>query len=112
MSDAPPLPHSYGRSLAFDTTYFLEYFALDLIMEAIELAGHTGKIDLGTDIAASEFYDSKTNTYNLSKKNGKNDRILTPDQLLETNESLCAKYPLVSIEDPFDQDDFSSYIKM
>ena len=45
-------------------------------MEAIQNSGHSGKIDIGLDVAASEFYDAKANTYNLSQKTGKNDRCL------------------------------------
>ena len=85
---------------------------LELIMEAIKNAGHEGKIDIALDAAASEFYDSKTKMYNLSQKTGKNDRILTPDQLIDLYGSLASKYPIKSIEDPFDQDDFESYTKM
>ena len=76
--------------------------SLDLIMEAIEKSGHTGKIDIGMDPAASEFYDAKTNTYNLSKKTGKNDRIMSSDELLAIYERLTHNYPIVFIEDPYD----------
>lgn len=89
-----------------------EVETLDLIMEAIHKAGHEGKIDIGLDVAASEFYDSKTGKYNMSQKSGKNDRIMTPDELINLYEKLASKYPIKSIEDPFDQDDFDSYVKM
>jgi len=85
---------------------------LELIMEAINASGHAGKIDIGLDVAASEFYDAKTKTYNMSQKTGKNDRIYTPDQLLELFENMVNKYPVVTIEDPYDQDDFAAYTKM
>jgi len=39
---------------------------LELIMEAIQKSGHSGKIEIGLDVAASEFYDAKNKTYNLS----------------------------------------------
>jgi enolase len=52
---------------------------LELITEAIANAGHEGKIKIGLDVAASEFIDAKTKNYNMSVKNGKNDRIYTPD---------------------------------
>jgi enolase len=82
-------------------------------MEAIKNAGHEGKIDIAIDVAASEFYDPKTKNYNMSMKSGKNDRILTPDRFIsEVFENMVKKYPVVSIEDPFDQDDFDSYAKM
>ena len=89
-----------------------ENHCLEIIMEAIENSGHTGKIDIGLDVAASEFYDAQANTYNLSQKTGKNDRIMSPDELLAVYNKISSDYPIVSIEDPFDQDDFSSYIKM
>ena len=81
-------------------------------MEAIENSGHAGKIDIGLDVAASEFYDAKANTYNLSQKMGTTDRVMSPDALLDIFDDLSSRYPIKSIEDPFDQDDFSSYIKM
>ena len=89
-----------------------ENHTLEIVMEAIENSGHLGRIQIGLDVAASEFYDAKTNTYNLSQKTGKNDRIMTPDELLAIYDKMVSDYPIVTIEDPFDQDDFSSYIKM
>ena len=89
-----------------------ENHCLEIIMEAIQNSGHSGKIKIGLDVAASEFYDAKANTYNLSQKTGKDDRIMSPDELLGIYDRLSQNYPIVSIEDPFDQDDFSSYIKM
>jgi enolase len=89
-----------------------EFHTLDIIMEAIENSGHAGKITLGMDVAASEFYNAEEQTYNLSQKTGKNDRILSPDALLDLYDELSQKYPIKSIEDPFDQDDFAAYTKM
>ena len=89
-----------------------ENHTLEIIMEAIQNSGHAGRIDIGLDVAASEFYDAKANTYNLSQKTGANDRIISPDALLDIYDKLSSNYPIVSIEDPFDQDDFTSYIKM
>lgn len=43
-----------------------ENHTLEIIMEAIQNSGHAGRIDIGLDVAASEFYDAKANTYNLS----------------------------------------------
>merc|ERR1712057_25619 len=43
--------------------------ALDVLMEAIEKAVHKDKVKLGTDVAASEFYDAETKLYNLDFKN-------------------------------------------
>lgn len=86
-----------------------ENHTLEIIAEAIQNSGHAGRIDIGLDVAASEFYDAKKHMYNLSQKTGANDRIITPEALIDIYDNLSKKYPIVSIEDPFDQDDFSSY---
>ena len=47
---------------------------LELLREAIDQAGHTGKVQIGMDVAASEFYDESTKKYNLNfKSNNKDD---------------------------------------
>ena len=53
-----------------------ENHTLEIISEALHNSGHDGKVDIGLDVAASEFYDPKNKTYNFSQKTGKNDRIL------------------------------------
>jgi enolase len=89
-----------------------ENHTLEIIMEAIENSGHAGKIDIGLDCAAAEFYDAEAKTYNLGMKNGTTDRIMTPAQLLDVYSNLADKYPIVSIEDPYDQDDFDGFVAM
>jgi enolase len=89
-----------------------ENHTLEIIMEAIQNSGHAGRIDIGLDVAASEFWDAKNKTYNLSQKLGTTERVMTPDALLDLYDNLTQKYPIKTIEDPFDQDDFDSYIKM
>lgn len=88
--------------------------ALDLLMEAIKTSGHEGKIKISMDVAASEFYCSKDKVYDLDFKNtaadGKN--RLTADQFVDYFVNLIQKYPIFSIEDPFDQDDWASYTKL
>ena len=42
--------------------------ALDILVKAIEKAGYTGKIKIGMDVAASEFYDEKEKKYDLNNK--------------------------------------------
>ena len=84
----------------------LEYnnLALDLIMEAIEKSGYTPGVDvfIALDVAASELYDEKTNTYKIDKRN------LTSDELIKYYIALVNKYPIISIEDPFEENDFES----
>jgi enolase len=82
---------------------------LVLISEAIEKAGHTGKVGIGLDVAASEFYHN--GLYDLGKKSGE-DRKLNVDEMIDLYEKMHSNYPILSIEDPFDQDDFPAYQKM
>lgn len=76
---------------------------LDLILEVIENLGYEKKVKLGLDCAASEFFLSNKKKYMIEGK------MLTKEKLIETYESLLKKYPIISIEDPFDQDDFFSW---
>eukprot|EP01056_Protomagalhaensia_sp_Gyna25_P004768 Protomagalhaensia_sp_Gyna_25__4767@NODE_475_length_3333_cov_268_148755_g367_i0_p1_GENE_NODE_475_length_3333_cov_268_148755_g367_i0NODE_475_length_3333_cov_268_148755_g367_i0_p1_ORF_typecomplete_len454_score105_81Enolase_C/PF00113_22/9_3e137Enolase_N/PF03952_16/2_8e58MR_MLE_C/PF13378_6/2e08MAAL_C/PF07476_11/0_00032MR_MLE_N/PF02746_16/0_044MR_MLE_N/PF02746_16/4_1e03_NODE_475_length_3333_cov_268_148755_g367_i015502911 len=86
--------------------------ALNLLTEAIKAAGHEGKVKIGTDIAASEFF--KDGKYDLDFKNPNSDKSkhITGDELAKIYEEFVSKYPMISIEDPFDQDDFESYAKL
>jgi len=88
--------------------------ALQLIQSAVEAAGYTGKIEIGMDCAASEFYNEKDKTYNLDFKNEKADASakISGDQLTQLYTSYIQKYPIVSIEDPFDQDDWDNWSKL
>ena len=83
---------------------------LDLLVTAIEAAGCTGKVKLGMDVASSEFY-TKDGKYDLDFKNpgsaGKG--ALTPDALAALYTSFTKEFPIVSIEDPFEQDDWPAW---
>merc|ERR1719238_1291716 len=85
--------------------------ALDLLMEALAQSGHKDKVKIGTDVAASEFYNAETKKYDLDFKNPE-----SPDSMKKTGAEMIdyymdwiGKYPFVSIEDPFDQDDWENY---
>lgn len=84
---------------------------LTLLMEAIGKAGHTGKITLGMDVAASEFYRAEDSKYDLDFKTANNDgsKRLTGEELTNVYKSFLQNYPMGSIEDPFDQDDWEHY---
>jgi len=84
---------------------------LNLLVDAIAKAGYTGKIQIGMDVAASEFY--KEGKYDLDFKNANSDpsKWLTGPQLSDLYLSFLKDYPIVSIEDGFDQDDWDSWIK-
>lgn len=84
--------------------------ALDLIIAAIEEAGHTGTIRIAIDSASSEFF--KDGKYDLDFKNPNSDpsKWLTGPQLADLYERLLDKYPIVLLEDPFAEDDWDSWV--
>lgn len=90
--------------------------ALKLIQTAVQKAGYEDVIQIGMDVAASEFFDKESGKYNLGFKNAdaKKDSSLikTSDELLRQYKLYAANYGVISIEDPFDQDDFDTYTKM
>lgn len=86
--------------------------ALECVMKAIEVSGHKGSIELATDIAASDFFIEAEKLYNMGKKSGETNKKITGEKHQEFIEKLCGKFPFASIEDPFDQDDFESYVRM
>jgi enolase len=88
------------------------YEGVELLMEAIKQAGYEKEVKIGMDVAASEFM-TKDNKYNLDFKSTAKDasNILSGDKLAELYIDLATKYPIVSIEDPFDQDDWEHYTK-
>ena len=77
----------------------------DLILEAITKAGYVpGKdVMLGIDVAASEFYND--GKYELVGEN----RVLTTEELVEFYVELVNKYPIITIEDPVDENDWEGF---
>ncbi|XP_018567926.1 enolase-like [Anoplophora glabripennis] len=86
--------------------------ALGLINDAIAKAGYTGRIEIGMDVAASEFY--KDGLYDMDFKNPKSDKKnwLKSDKLFQVYQDFIKDFPMVSIEDPFDQDDWDAWSNM
>ena len=80
----------------------------ELIIEAINKAGYIpGKdVFLGIDVAASEFY--RNGKYELVGEN----KSLTRDELFDYYEELITKYPIITIEDPVDENDFEGFALM
>ena len=79
--------------------------ALNYIIKAIETAGYTpGKdVFIALDVAASSFYNEQTKTYKIE------DKILTKEELLDYYLDLLKSYPIISIEDPFDENDYDGF---
>ena len=82
----------------------------ELIMEAIKKAGYEpGKdVCIAIDVAASEFFNKETGKYDLVGEG----RSLTTDELIDFYEELVNKYPIISIEDPVDENDWEGFTKI
>lgn len=89
-----------------------EVDCLNLVTEAIEKSGHKGKVQIGLDCASSEFYNAEEKKYDLSWKTKTHDRLLNYHEFIDLFEKISHDYPIISIEDPFDQDDFEAYAEM
>ena len=83
--------------------------AIEIIVQAIETAGYKpGKdIYIALDPAASSFYDGKNYVLNAEKSPQK-----TADEMIEFYQNLCAKYPVVSIEDGLAEDDWGGWQRL
>ena len=83
--------------------------ALDLIMEAIKNAGYEPgeEIALALDAAASEMFED--GKYKMFKSTGK---IKTCDEMIQWYVDMCEKYPIVSIEDALDENDWEGWKKL
>uniref|UniRef100_A0A0R3RVM1 Enolase n=1 Tax=Elaeophora elaphi TaxID=1147741 RepID=A0A0R3RVM1_9BILA len=86
---------------------------LDLLKSAIAAAGYEGKVLIAMDCAASEYYKESAKKYDLDFKNPRSDQSKwkTGNEMLELYKSFIKDYPIVSIEDWFEQDDWDSWIK-
>ncbi|KAJ8266205.1 hypothetical protein GJAV_G00127700 [Gymnothorax javanicus] len=82
--------------------------ALELLKTAIERAGYPDKIIIGMDVAASEFF--RKGKYDLDFKSPDDpSRYISGKELGDLYKSFIKNYPVQSIEDPFDQDDWENW---
>jgi enolase len=79
--------------------------AMDVLVRAVEKSGYTPKVVFGLDCAATHLFDSGSHTYRLQGKR------LTREELLDFYKSLVKDYPIVSIEDPFAEDDIPGFVE-
>jgi len=88
---------------------------LAMLMEASEKAGYLDKVSIGLDVASSEFKVKDKNEYDLDFKTTGADKdaslLLSGDELISFYKDMIAKYPIKTIEDPFDQDDWDNWTK-
>ncbi len=80
--------------------------AIEIILEAAKEAGHANKIQIAMDAAASEFYNKETKLYTVDSKE------ITASELVSYYKDLKSKYPIVSLEDGFDEDDFTGFAEL
>jgi enolase len=85
--------------------------ALDTIGKAVEKAGYKLGEDIffALDPASSEFYDANSAAYVFKKSDGSKK---SPDELVAYYQQLCSKYPIISIEDGFAENDWAGWKKM
>lgn len=81
--------------------------AIEVVLKAVETAGYApGKeVFLTLDVAASEFYDQKTGKYVLEREGA----TFSSDQLVDLYAAWCRQYPIVSIEDGLNEDDWEGW---
>lgn len=84
--------------------------ALGAIVEAIEKAGYKPgeEVKLALDVASSEMYDAKTRQYNFKGEGV----VRSSDEMIAFYEGLIAKYPIISIEDGLDENDWDGWKKL
>jgi enolase len=75
--------------------------ALGIITKAIKDAGYSGKVKIGLDVAATEFF--KKGKYHLEGKD------FNSEELIDFYKKLINKFPIVFIEDPFSENDFEGF---
>lgn len=75
--------------------------AINLILKAVEELGYGHNVKIAIDAAASYFYDRKAQKYVIESK-----KALDREELIDYYVHLIKSFPIISIEDPFDQDDF------
>ena len=80
--------------------------AMDLLAEAVHRSGYEEKIVYALDCAATHLYDSKKGTYEFEGVE------LTRDQTVQFFKDLVADYPIASIEDPLQEDDFEGFAEL
>lgn len=84
---------------------------LELLKVAIEKAGYTGRVQIGMDVAASEFYEDGKYNLDFKSKEPNPALVVTSDQLGQIYQDMIKNYPVVSIEDAFEQDDWAAWTK-
>ena len=76
---------------------------LSLLKEAADSLGYTEKVMFALDVAASSFYDKNINKYTFMNRNW------STNEMVELYKNISQNFPIISIEDPFDEEDYESF---
>ena len=79
---------------------------LNLMQRAVKELGYEDKVKFALDVAASSFYNHDKKFYEFEN------RQWTTDEMIELYEKICKDFPMVSIEDPLDEEDFEGFAKL
>jgi len=82
------------------------FIPLTLMKKAVGESGYVNKIKFALDVAASSFYDHKKGIYKFMN------RDWTKDEMIDFYQKICKDFPIISIEDPFDEEDYESFAKL
>ena len=78
--------------------------ALSLLESAVATTGYTGRVKFAIDSAASEFYDGKVKKYEVASG-----KMLSVAEMVDYYAKLAKDFPIISVEDPFEQEAFSAF---
>jgi len=95
--------------------------ALELLTSAISEAGYSGRVKIAIDIGSSDFFDHEESLYDLDFKNKKvgegkqetsigSTKRISGAQLSEVYRGFCSKFPVVSLQDPFELEDWANWV--
>jgi enolase len=84
--------------------------AIEIILQSIEKAGYIPGEDIyiALDVAASELYNSNSSLYTLKSDN----KTLNAEEIIEYYNNLCNKFPIISIEDGLDEEDWDGWAQL
>lgn len=80
--------------------------AMDALQRAVQESGWESAIVYALDVAATHLYDKQSGKYTVEGKK------LSTGEFIDLYKELCATYPMVSIEDPLDEDDFEGFARI
>jgi len=79
---------------------------LSLLARAVDSLGLDSQVKFALDVAASSFYDKESKLYKF------NDRTWTNEEMINLYQKIVNDYPMISIEDPFEEEDYESFTKL